>query len=513
MRTKIRLAFFLPLVLILLLTGCAQNAALYSAETFNTPNTTDTNTSTEETIALTDDPSSDSDLITLRLLTVGSDSHEYTSQLTALIDIFNETYPDVTIEIETPPADEEERQVFIDNLRLQLQQDNGPDLYLLPTAYPGTGKERLFPDVNIAMRQGYFADINTYYTEDVGLDKDGLVNTVMDAGMVGSARYTLPLRYDYPAAYTDITRMNQAGLYESSFTAGYTALMEEVVRLDETRAALGLYNRHWPNLFPDFLDYDTGEVLLSESELTAFLGTLQQYYTVYDWKTVANPSSIYLLSHGLSWVQDDQYISCSYLANCLAEVAVAQVLGIDLGMFPITGASGEIVADVTFYGAVGASCHHPEIAYQFLRLFLTEDAQWEELAEPGSGSMYLSAFSLPGYPVRTYDSVLPMYQNLYERDATWLFDDELSPEGLARKEALAQVQLTDADVPILWENIDICRYPAVEIEQTLVDLIAQLNVINYETGIGSATDVDIPTLAKDYIATLEAYLQRSLGTR
>ena len=36
-----------------------------------------------------------------------------------------------------------------------------------------------------------------------------------------------------------------------------------------------------------------------------------------------------------------------------------------------------ITALVNYYGAVGADCEQPALAYDFLREFLTEDSQWE----------------------------------------------------------------------------------------------------------------------------------------
>ena len=39
---------------------------------------------------------------------------------------------------------------------------------------------------------------------------------------------------------------------------------------------------------------------------------------------------------------------------------------------------GDLVANITYYGAVGAGCETPELAYSFLRMFLLEETQWEK---------------------------------------------------------------------------------------------------------------------------------------
>ena len=54
---------------------------------------------------------------------------------------------------------------------------------------------------------------------------------------------------------------------------------------------------------------------------------------------------------------------------------IAKAEGVDLGIYPLRSTDGSVTADITFYGAVTSGCKNPELAYEFLRYFLTEESQ------------------------------------------------------------------------------------------------------------------------------------------
>ena len=124
-----------------------------------------------------------------------------TSLVEKLIDTFQSDHPELQVELQVIPtyyfqSDKDKRDAVLQEIRTAMAEGNGPDVFLLPAAQKNG--EPLFVDVNLAMRDGVFADISTYYDADTELDKEGLVTAVMDAGMVDGARYVLPLRYDMP---------------------------------------------------------------------------------------------------------------------------------------------------------------------------------------------------------------------------------------------------------------------------------------------------------------------------
>lgn len=207
--------------------------------------------------------------------------------LEPLIEEFTAIYDNVTIEIISLPTDgdkkysriwEEKRREMIPEIYSEMNAGAGPDLFLLPGGH--FLEDSLFPDVNIAMRQGCFSDLNEYYLTDDELNRDDLVDEVMDFGVVGDARYLLPMTYSYQVAYVDMERLYEAGLDSSIFDSGVMSLLDAVCRLGNSNVAdssRGAGRGNLLTIFPNALDYDTGDVLLSTEELTEFLELVQEH--------------------------------------------------------------------------------------------------------------------------------------------------------------------------------------------------------------------------------------------
>ena len=107
--------------------------------------------------------------------------------------------PDVTFEFVTLTADQEERSNRIDQLQTEMMAGQGPDIFILPCDDGFTYNEtQLIENVEKGMATGLFADLTTQYDQDETLEKDVLLEKVMDAGVMDGKRYILPLRYTYP---------------------------------------------------------------------------------------------------------------------------------------------------------------------------------------------------------------------------------------------------------------------------------------------------------------------------
>ena len=139
--------------------------------------------------------------------------------------------PGLTVELEILPTDPQEREARLTQLRTKIMSGAGPDVYLLPTGgtlttdyvneyhhrvTQTTQVEPLFLDVVQAMRSGQFLDISAYYEKDDALEISALKREVMDAGVVNSRRYVLPLRFNIPVMFTD------KDLWERSFGVRWT---------------------------------------------------------------------------------------------------------------------------------------------------------------------------------------------------------------------------------------------------------------------------------------------------
>ena len=175
------------------------------------------------------------------------------------------------------------------------------------------------------------------------------------------------------------------------------------------------------------------------------------------------------------------------MIDALEIAGFAKASGIEVAAIPVTASNGDLVADVTTWGAVGYGCDHIELAYEFLRLFLTEQGQWECC----DGKPLLNTFSL-GWPVKTAGSAtqLSQYTNTYAkyRILSEIYETEVPI-------------VTDEDIPILDATIDRVHF-FTAYEQELSTIINSLN----NQGTGEALPVDINAVAADFIEELEWHL-------
>ena len=99
-----------------------------------------------------------------------SDGMNYQAQMA--VEAFAERHPEVTVNLEILPLDDEPRQIRLKRLRTQIMSGKGPDVYLLPTGNQVILRlysnpkyipiSPLFPDVNHVMEQGVFLTFLPY---------------------------------------------------------------------------------------------------------------------------------------------------------------------------------------------------------------------------------------------------------------------------------------------------------------------------------------------------------------
>ena len=148
----------------------------------------------------------------------------------------------VKVEVEYLPV--VGRSAALERIRTSLMAGEGPDVLILPTnssmdiddEYIQLN-ELLIPDVNQAMHNGLFSDISELYDADTELNKEALVTTVMDAGVVNEARYTLPLFYNFPVAFVDMDQFVETGLSTEVFDSGILSLTDAIVQSGNQKLA------------------------------------------------------------------------------------------------------------------------------------------------------------------------------------------------------------------------------------------------------------------------------------
>lgn len=443
----------------------------------------------------------------------------------AITEQFQEEHPELQINLQILPNNDKDssdtsykaaREIMLDQLRTQILAGRGPDVFLLPAG--GATYEMLFEDVNLAMRNGLFEDISTYYDADAGLDKDALVTGVMDGGVLDGQRYILPLRFDIPIAYVDVAQFEALGGKLSMLEGGIFDLTNQLLATGNPDLISGAYisdhamNSFGMNFWGEVVDYDKRELLLSAEELAEFAKTLQ---TVRSANCVA-PEEWIQRYYGYSipailttYLPELKYwtdYSCMYIGrmcDMLDNSAYAKLTGTKIAAIPVASAEGTIIADVTYFGAVGYGCKDTAVAYDYLRLYLTEESQITNNTDSCANVRYC------GWPVRTGDALVQLWDNRkleidrYNRDPKPEWDNETK---LLQKEIVKQIfeemviesqdlLLTDFDIDSVQIPISLER----ELNRNFFDVLNDGN-----TGI--PMEADIEALAEEWLDELYWHL-------
>ena len=476
--------------------------------------------------------------VELWVVTERSPGYCMNTQTMKVIEKFEAEHENVAVRLDILPSDTEERSIYFDRLRTEILAGKGPDVYLLPVS--NAVRERshtssdmvwkqvdmFFPDVAFAMGNGVFTDISSFYDADEELDKNGLQTSVMDAGVLNSARYVLPLRYNMPVLYADTQLLEESGISIDSIS-DIGSLMRTALETGDSKwivssipdlayefldtIEIGIdndmdgindewqvvdaahYNHPYRSIGLSYLgrciDYEKQELLISQEDVAAFM---KQYYQL----TQTEAETFY---HGYVYTGNalglnGWTVSLDGLNRAMKYASYASALNRELTMIPLQSVSGEVIANVTYYAAVGAGCTDPGLAYQFIREFLSEECQWERTHELGEWHL-LSV----GWPVRAEGSV----EALWPRYCPVLEDQYFYEPGQSQRfNEVIQVQLTQTDIPVLSAEVDGARFQ-ISIEwYSLGRIITQLG----DAEPGEYSDADIDAMPEEIISDLQWHL-------
>lgn len=438
------------------------------------------------------------------------------AQARTLIKEFEETHDNVTVKLDILPVDPEKREIYLDKLRVQILAGKGPDVYLLPTGTwmrsinprnPSeiyTLSEKIFADESMTMHNGHFLDISEYYDADDALDKEELITGVMDAGVLDGARYILPLRYDYPMIYAATDRLESLNTDLEVLKSGViTDIMDLAIETNNRLLADGgitaYYQTNWSSNFlvhlPQLVDYDRGKINLSVEEVAEFLGKFQKDFSISANKFAShgladsselNADGGYMMN-GIHVGNEENVLTSGSLHNVVEMIAVSKAAGVDLTMIPVRNADGELVASVTYYGAVGSSSEYPEIAYEYLRLFLLEKSQWEANRKWPSSAQVANFTFRPatwgyielGFPVRSLCEPEVLWQAYHSiltepgcKVVFYRMQFEAFGGARSRYNGVKQAELSEEDLAVLNVPIDRAVFDqtfGMELSATLYD--------------------------------------------
>ena len=400
--------------------------------------------------------------VDLWLVTEETTENGMNGAVRAQIDAFCQAHPEVSIRMDILPNKEAERAEYLQELRQKIESGAGPDLYLLPTGtvvtldqpmqYTYRKIDPLFPDVSAAMAAGSFADVSEYYQRDAGLGVEALNTAVMDAGVLDGARYVLPLRYTVMALYAFDEKLPDAGITPELLDQPVDAIMRQAVEdgnVELARQVRSMGSSAFSGLPGSGKDALTAEQLAGDNVYAS-------RFSYFDFDA-ASAAPVYR----------------GVIADALNFLAAAGASGQSLSMHPLRTTAGDTLGLVTYYGAVGSGCEAPELAYEFLRQFLTEDAQWEQGRDMLNEEWPFTP--MEGWPVRTVGSVRALWADVQQSGK------------------LPDLLPTDSDAPLVEMEPDVVRFP---VKTGIAALEAQLN--DAQNG-NAPTDADLTALAEAFL--------------
>lgn len=435
----------------------------------------------------------------LRIVTENTGMRE---EIQRQIESFKDQYPEITVILDVLPNDEEdtsEREAKLEQLRAEIMAGEGPDIYLLPTKTTYWSLGPLFEDVEQSMHNGIFADISEDYDADDELDKASLNTTVMDAGLADGGRYVLPLRYSLPVVLADNAQMDAHGITHKLMQAGWGALAERALSIGDKDLAIGCYMldaRYAHNLMGRPIDYEKQELLISAEDAAAYFKTVQDLTALreedpgYIWDSFY----VYVNTESKFWPKDVP-LCILPMERSVKSVVMGRLMGYDLALYPLRAADGSLVADVTYFGAVDASCPAPQLGYAFLRQFLSQESQWEESRNITGRERTDEHLMDAGWPVRDKGSAPVMWRILARQINTK--DNE---QGINKplRNKLAKAELTDEEFPIPDQEITAVEFTT--------DLEWQLYTVYLADLYEPRSSDELHALAEDYIQSLERHL-------
>lgn len=471
---------FILVVLILFMYGCQR--------VHNPPMTT------EELLTIPDDEE-----ISLWIVTEKTTADGMNAETQKIIKQFKNQYINANIRLDILPTSQPEREQYLEQLHLQDEEGLGPDIFLLPTSnvlviesegqYSNCFVDPLFSNVDVAMREDQFLDINGLYSADQALNKENLVDSVMGAGVVGDARYVVPLRFNLPVLYSFSDEIEKHGVDPEYLNTNIDEWMDYVISKQDPVLACGAEYRSF-NAFSHFINYEKEEVELRGEDLSSYMLKLQKIEALVG--NEAGHRSYAWIDTYVNGLLDTYPARIGPLSEALTYVAISKAEEKELTMHPVRTADGDYVATVSYYGAIGKNCTNPTAAYLFLRMFLLEESQWEINRSENCESQY-SGLLEQSWPVRALGSVEPLWENQKKQVSILSLDNATASK---KSSVIRNVEINQEDIEILNIAIDIARFP-LPFDRTMRGYLSQMNAAN------SHVD-DISHLAELIISDLEA---------
>lgn len=319
---------------------------------------------------------------------------------------FRTKYPKVQVELttyETRLDDSSE----LEKLFTKQMTGDGADIVLMDCY-----NFQQICDIDKVQQAGAYIDLNQYFNKDPDWSWDGYSKAVVDGMMQGNKLYCLPLFYELPVLVTTDKLLEQSGIDLKKCDTGI-GLMEELTKCAErekqAESGWSVLSANYPQRFHELFDVDpvtfgSGKATVKftkdfEKTLEAYDALGQQLGWFEEW-TEEREIQFFNAWNEMFYVQlaaDHCYFVYSDYFNPLFQglYSIASMEKLPV-MVPVYTADGSgISAAATLTASVATGCKTPELAYEFVKCLLSDDAQAKFKITDNDGSGSSSGFDIP----------------------------------------------------------------------------------------------------------------------
>lgn len=290
---------------------------------------------------------------TLTILT----EQEFESQIKIARNYLAEQSTNVDIQIKTLSTNPSTREIEIQKLITQIMAGKGYDIYLLNNLRYGdaqpTDTMPLIANPYKAMESGLFAPLDSYMKQDDYWDKSSYNSAFLETGKYNDKQYILPL------TFTGELLLLESDWIQKPEADNLVEWLKYAERSEDTDLK-GAFIHHIfmsPNWYQPAINYQKREVQYDKERWKEFFVSNMKFFSLN-------------IEQSANWSQDTSWTS---VRDGLKRIEF------------IPDITGNRVASIQGYGAVGMSCERKEEAYEFLMLFLNHetDLLWQGIGGRG----------------------------------------------------------------------------------------------------------------------------------
>lgn len=322
---------------------------------------------------------------------------EYREKVEDAVSYTRQKDPKITIEVEYISSDEENRETELQKLRTQIMAGKGPDVYILDNmAYVTSDKAMpLFENPYKTMQSGALASLNRYMEKDSYWEESTYQKEFLNAGQYNGKQYIIPLSCEYTFLISDkndLEYLKEKNLTEWLIEAKKTSNIN-------LRQLMLIYNMCAGKWVQEAADYEEKEVLFDKNAWVEFYMEQLLYKR-----------------------EQFNQVGSGHFG------AMTDITSDTQSILTVPDIKGKKLASIHAFGAVGMSSAYKNEAYEFLMLFLNDEAK-TELEKDGLGTRLNGTIDIQTPVQESALDQIPVLYNIEEKQMNLLKESYRELEG------------------------------------------------------------------------------------